>query len=98
MRKGGEAQLGVGLGLQTDTLRTVPASLWFTSQAYTAKVEPLDGTVPVVTGNHLTVGYLLAQAIGRLIRIHGHVQHFARVVRECQSQSSSCRDSAKLKG
>ena len=56
----------------------VPLALGFGMQIHATKMEPLNGTVLVVTPNHFTVRHLLAEAIGWLIRIHGHVEHFLR--------------------
>lgn len=35
--------------------------------------------VSVVTADHLTIGDLVAQAVGGLVGVHGHVQHIRRM-------------------
>lgn len=54
---------------------TEPFSFGFRGQVHTGEVKPLDGTVRIVTAYHLPIGHLVAQAVGGLIRVHGHVQH-----------------------
>ena len=39
-------------------LGAIPLPLWLVTQVHTAKVEPLYGTVLVVTPNHFTIGNL----------------------------------------
>ena len=54
---------------------TVPFALGLGGDVQTPEVEPLDGTVVVVAPDHLAVGHLVAEAVGRLVGVHGHVQH-----------------------
>ena len=53
-----------------ETLGTVPLALGLRLQRHAGEVEPLDGTVLVVAADHLPVAHLLAQAVGRLVRIN----------------------------
>lgn len=48
-------------------------------QPHTGKVEPLDGTIRVVTANHLSIGDLVTKAIGGFVGIHRHIQHIRGV-------------------
>uniref|UniRef100_A0A3B3SC70 Uncharacterized protein n=1 Tax=Paramormyrops kingsleyae TaxID=1676925 RepID=A0A3B3SC70_9TELE len=43
-------------------------------ESHAGEVEPLDGTLFVVTANHLPVGDLVTQAIGRLIGVDGNIR------------------------
>lgn len=54
---------------------TVPLPLGLGGDVQAPEVEPLDGTVVVVTPDHLAVGHLVAEAVGRLVGVHRHVQH-----------------------
>lgn len=47
-----------------------------------ARPSPARTHVWVVTADHLPVGHLVAQAVGGLIRVHGHVQHVGGVHRQ----------------
>lgn len=44
-------------------------------QPHTGEVEPLDGTIWVVTANHLSIGDLVTKAICGFVGIHRHIQH-----------------------
>lgn len=48
-------------------------------QPHTGKVEPLNGTIRVVTANHLSIGDLVTKAIGGFVGIHRHIQHIRGV-------------------
>lgn len=48
-------------------------------QPHTGKVEPLDGTIRVVTANHLSIGDLVTKAICGFVGIHGHIQYIRGV-------------------
>lgn len=48
-------------------------------QPHTGKVEPLDGTIWVVTANHLSIGDLVTKAICGFVGIHRHIQHIRGV-------------------
>ena len=54
---------------------TVPLPLGLGGDVQATEVEPLDGTVVVVAPDHLAVGHLVAEAVGRLVGVHRHVQH-----------------------
>merc|ERR1719362_2121876 len=57
------------------TAGTIPLALGLGGNVQTPEVEPLYGAVVVVTADHLPVGHLVAEAVGGLIGVHGHVQH-----------------------
>lgn len=48
-------------------------------QPHTGEVEPLDGTIWVVTANHLSIGDLVTKAICGFVGIHRHIQHIRGV-------------------
>lgn len=50
-------------------IRTEPLAFGFRRQRYTRKMKPFDGTQIVVAQNHFAERYLIAQAIGRFVRI-----------------------------
>ena len=56
------------------TLRTVPLPLGLGGQVHAAEVEPLDGTVLVVTPDHLAVADLVTQAVHGLVGVNRHVE------------------------
>lgn len=51
----------------------------FGCQPHTGEVEPLDGTIRVVTANHLSIGDLVTKAICGFVGIHRHIQHIRGV-------------------
>ena len=53
-----------------ETLGAIPLAARLLLQGHAGEVEPLDGTVLVVAADHLPVAHLLAQAVGRLVRIN----------------------------
>ena len=56
------------------TLWAVPFSLGLGGEIHAAEVEPLDGTVLVVTANHLAVADLVTEAVHGLVGVNRHVE------------------------
>uniref|UniRef100_A0A6B0UH62 Putative secreted protein n=1 Tax=Ixodes ricinus TaxID=34613 RepID=A0A6B0UH62_IXORI len=56
-----------------------PLPFRFTRQAHAGEVEPLYGTVRIVAANHFSIGDLVAEAVGGLVGVHGHIQHVRRM-------------------
>lgn len=65
-----------------NTPGTEPFSFGFRGQVHTGEVKPLDGTIRIITAYHLPIGHLVAQAVGGLVGVHGHVQHVGGVHRQ----------------
>ena len=53
------------------TVGTKPLSFGFSCEGNTGEVKPFDLTVAVIATNHFPEGDLIAQAVGRLIRVYG---------------------------
>jgi hypothetical protein len=72
----------VGLLLGAD--RTDPAALWALPwrDANAGAVEPLDGAVGRVAGDHLPEGHLMAQTVGGLLAVLGAIAVVQFVARE----------------
>lgn len=49
-------------------------------------MEPFDGAVLVVAGDHLAEGDLVTEAVDGLVRVDGHVEDIALVVGERQGE------------
>ena len=64
--------------LVSSAARAEPLPLGFTGELDAGEVEPLDGTQVVVAADHLAVGDLVAQAVGRLVRVDVHVAEVGR--------------------
>ena len=56
------------------TLGAVPLALGLGLQSHAGEVEPLDGTVLVVTPDHLAVADLVTQAVHGLVGVNRHVE------------------------
>lgn len=51
----------------SSTLWTVPFSFWCFCQSNTSIMEPFDRTILVITAHHLTIGYLITNAVSWFI-------------------------------